>query len=185
MLALPPTAAAGKLWFERLPARTRQIVVIVATGIVAIVLLFTIRTWYHRSQPIYVLEVLDDIHFPAEVERNNDYFTPEGKAVWLWMMSNSTHSAPNGQKLILSAPEINGDVCEFSGRYGEGSFKIKLVKASRWQFSDFYFDTWEGKKIGLWASYIKDHPYLTQWKLHWRDLIDACLDGVMLGMKML
>lgn len=186
MPALPsPTyrLATFKPWYERMPVRTRQIVVVAAVGVVAFVLILLVIRWHHRSQPGYVLEVLDHAGSPAEVQRQGDYFTPQGKEVWLWLLKQAADKPRQKHKVVVADPVVSGTTCDVRIDCEEVTMTVRLVNNGRWQFHDLRLDKAGDQKIDLWVSYAKDHPYRVMWKLHWREFVDAFVRGTLMGVK--
>jgi hypothetical protein len=164
MMALPPSAAAGKLWFEQLPIRTRRIIVAAAAAAVAAFVL------YH-SQPAYVLEVLDGINTSEEVQQESDYLTTQGKDILVWIIEQRGDKPASDVKAVYSEPVVNGTMCDIPFQTKDGTGTIRLLKTDRWRFDDMYIDKVGDKNVNLWVSRIKDHPIGTWWKLHWFDTL--------------
>ena len=181
MLALPPNTAAGKLWFNGLPVRTRQIIVVVAAGISVFLLLSIVGSWYHHSQPAYVLEVLDRVNSPADVQQENEYFTQQGKDVVLWLQQKAGDKPSSGARAVYSAPVISGNVCDIRFQAGEVVGSMRLLKVDHWRLNDVYFDKAGDKSIGLWASHMKDHPFASWWSIHGDEMFSAFCKGVLFG----
>jgi len=140
---------------------------------------------YHRTQPVYVFEIMAQIHSPADVDRYSEFFTPKGKEVFKWMKEKDAESPVSKSNDKTSEPVVVGDTCsvttDISTDNSHGVLIIQLKKGERWQFDDVYLKTIDDKNIELWASYIKDHPVLTLFKLHWRELTGACFKGFVIG----
>jgi len=143
-----------------------------------LICVFFAYQYHHRSTPKYVLEVMDRVNTPDDVQRYSTYFTPQGRDVLLWLMQKNGDSPSSGNKMSYSEPIINGDVCDIPAKCASTVLTIRLRRNGHWQFDDVYYASGHDRKIGLWISYVKDHPVLTYLKLNWRDLAGAFLSGV-------
>ena len=181
MLTLPPNAATGKLWIERLPTRTRQIIVVAVAGIVAVVLLSIIGSWYHYSRPEYVLEVLDRINTRSDAERESGFLTPQGQAIIFWIIDKRGDKPPSTEKLVYDAPAISVNECTIPFHSQSGTGSVRLLKTDRWRFDDFYIDQMGNRKVELWVSYMKDHPIGAWWSIHGGEMFDAFCKGALIG----
>ncbi len=184
MLSLEQHAQTGTRWFAQLPLRTQRIVVASAATFIALVLVIVIVRWYHHSQPGYVLEVLDGINSREELRQANDYFTPQGESVLLWGMDKRGDKPPSNEKMVYDAPSFTGNECTIAFHTPVGTGSIRLLKPDHWRFHDIYVEKLGDKEVGLWVSYMKDHPYGAWWKLHGDQMVGAFCDGLLIGAKL-
>lgn len=129
---------------------------------------FIASRWHHRSQPEYVLEKIDHVRTREDVQREVDYLTPQGKDVLLWAIEQKSDEPMTNSKSVYAEPIIDGNMCDIGVQLKDGAGTIRLLKADHWRFHDFYIAKSQGKDIGLWISYAKDHPYATAWTLFWK-----------------
>lgn len=168
---------ACKLRFHRIPRKARQIGIIAMAILMAWFCASSIIQWHHRSQPTYVLEILDRVNTPEDIQQYDAYFTPQGKAILTWMLAKANNRPSSGAKPAYSEPLISGTTCDIRGCQDKVFFTIRLTKTNRWQFHDIYIDTVENTRVDMWVSYMKGHPWTTYWKINWRDLLGAFFTG--------
>lgn len=124
----------------------------------------------HRARPEYALEVINQIQTREDLERNADYFTPAGKELFQWLLAQRGDRPMSNSNDKYAQPIIRGDTCDIAVRSEDGtaSATYRLIKTDHWRIHDLYVNEAEGKNVGIWLSYAKDHPYATAWTLLWR-----------------
>lgn len=180
MLTLQQRADAGIVWFKRLSPLHRRIVI--AAAVISFgLILFGVARWHHRSQPGYVLEVLEGINSRADADAKSEYLTPQGKDLLIWAIEKRGDKPPTGEKPIYSEPVISDIECliPFHGREGGGT--IRLQYSDHWRFDDMYIDTFGNEHLEVWGSELKAHPFKSIFKRHWRELLGAFLKGLLMG----
>ena len=149
----------------------------------ALVCIFWLSQWHHRSQPEYVLEILDRVNTPSDIQRYSEYFTPKGKENLVWLLSKAGDVPSSGNKMTYSEPIINGDTCDIPARGPGIIVSVRLHKSGRWRFDDFYLESVQSEQIKLWISYMREHPVKTFFKLNWKELARSFLKGFVIGMS--
>ncbi len=156
------------------------------TGIAAIVVLaLWLTSAYQRSKPEYALKVLDNIHTAAQVEEYAEYLTPRGKDLVLWYLQEGKYSAPatENDNFVFEKPVQQGNVCTIGMNDGQGTrFIVQMVRDGGWRFDDIYCATVNGKKVELWASYIKDHPIISNIQTNWSEIGGTFIKGFIIGL---
>lgn len=138
-----------------------------------------------RNDPLYTMKMVDNISNEGDLAAHGEYFTPKGYDLYKWMLNQSTTPDSQSPQMKYSAPKINSDGgCDVWMTGPNNSMFIHLVKGERWQFDDVYVKTIDGKNIDLWATYMKEHPYLTTLKVGWVDMLLAFIQGYMIGMAL-
>lgn len=167
-------------FYARSSATQRWIAVIVVV-LVGWFTISSIARAHHRSQPEYVLEIVDHMNTPADVERYSEYLTPKGRGIVLWLLAKGGNQPSSSAKPVMSPPAIRGNVCDIAMGLPDTSFTCRLAKTSRWQLDDIYLNTAGKQNIGLWVSYMKEHPVRTYLRLNWKELGGAFLKGAAIG----
>ena len=145
-----------------------------------------INLWASSMKDILdVLEAVQKVNSPADIEHYSSFFSSKGRNVILWLLSKNDNTPSTASKTSFSEPLLNGDTCTLNytteSKDGTFTYAIQLKKTDRWQYDDMYVDSVNGKKIGLWCSYMHDHPVLTFFKINWHDLSNACIKGFIIG----
>lgn len=156
----------------------------IAIALVAITTIWLIYSWTRPLSPLEVMQQLDKTSIatnPAKVQR---LCTAQGVELVKWTEQNSNPSK-GPSKSTYGAPIIAGDVCDIPATFQSGSDNgtatVRLLNQGGWKFHDIHFKEMNGKKIDLWLSYTKDHPYLTALWLNWDQLVNSLITGFAIG----
>lgn len=174
----PPVDVSPKQWWYNLSANTRGKVIAISAILIAWFFFSTIRGCVHRTQPSYVLEIMEQVNTPADVERYEWYFTPQGKSIVLWMMSSMQDRPASGDKATFSDPVIRDTICDVGGQVPGMTFTVRLIRSGHWQLHDIYLNRAGEQEIGIWVSYLKDHPYRSWWSANWKGFVTGFLIGL-------
>ena len=175
----PPTTVANR--WQRLAT------VKIASALIAAVALLGILVFWRvdvarRNDPMTTVMVIDSVSSESALVKNKDYFTPKGYGLIQWLISESDQSEPP-MNLSYGPPEVNGNTCQVWGTSGNTRMAIRLVKGERWLFDDIYIATIDGRDVNLFATYIRDHPMKTWFKMSWPDLLGGFIQGFFLGLS--
>jgi hypothetical protein len=132
---------------------------------------------------LVTIKVVDAVHSETDLVRNKDYFTPKGYSLIQWMISQSGQSQSPSMQLSYSPPEINGNTCQVWATSGNTRMAICLVKGDRWLFDDIYIASIDGRVVNLLATYIRDNPIKSWFKMSWPDLLNSFLQGFVMGLS--
>ena len=86
--------------------------------------------------------------------------------------------------ILLNKLVISGDVCDIPIRSVNGTGTVRLLKTNRWRFHDLYIEKSGNNNVGLWASYMKDHPNASWWSIHGDEKFGAFCKGALIGAGM-
>lgn len=187
----PPNAAAPILEASETTAVNRKgglvSMKIAVLSLVAIAALAVTVFWRvdiaRRNDPMTTIKVIDSVATESALVKYKDYFTPKGYGLIQWMISESEQADGDPMKLSYGLPEIVGDTCQVWGMSGNTRMAIRLVRGDRWLFDDIYIATIDGREVGLLASYVRDNPIKTWFKMSWPDLLDSFIQGFLIGLS--
>jgi len=177
-----PSLSTAAKWWQGLVS----LKIAVAWG-VAVAVLATLVFWRvdvaHRMDPMTTVRVIDSVSSEGALVKNKDYFTPKGYGLIQWLLLESDQSQGSPMQLSYAPPEVSGDSCQVWGTSGNTRMALRLVKGDRWLFDDIYIATIDGRDVKLLATYIRDHPMKTWFKMSWPDLLDSFLQGLLIGLS--
>ncbi len=176
----PPATTVKNRW-SQLTTVKAGVTLVIAVGLLGFFVFWRVDV-ARRNDPMTTIEVIDSISSESALVKNKDFFTPKGYGLIQWMISESDQSEGSPMQLSYGPPEVGGDSCQVWGTSGDTRMAIHLVKGDRWLFDDIYIATIEGRDVDLFATYIRDHPIKTWFKMSWPDLLDSFIQGFFLGL---
>lgn len=169
-------------WWDRNGKTKAAVGIAVAVVLAGVLVLWRVDA-SHRNNPLVTINVVDSVTSENDLARNKDYFTPKGYSLVQWMISQGGESQEPSMRLSYAPPEISGDSCQVWGTSGNTRMAIRLVKGDRWLFDDIYIASIDGRDVNLLATYIRDNPMKTWFKMSWPDLLNSFLQGFLLGLS--
>ena len=177
-----PSAATAAKWWRGLTSLKIAVVSVAAVAVLAVIVLWRVDA-AHRNDPMTTIRVIDSVSSESTLIKNKDFFTPKGYGLIQWMLSESGQSQGSPMQLSYGPPEVTGNSCQVWGTSGNTRMALRLVKSDRWLFDDIYIATIDGREVNLLATYIRDHPMKTWFKMSWPDLLDSFLQGFLIGLS--
>jgi hypothetical protein len=177
----PSPSASAKCW-QGLTYLKIAVASVVAVAVLAVLVFWRVDA-AHRNDPMTTIRVIDSVSSENALVKNKDYFTPKGYGLIQWMISESGQSEGSPMQLSYGPPEVTGNSCQVWGTSGNTRMALRLVKGDRWLFDDIYIATIDGREVDLLATYIRDHPMKTWFKMSWPDLLDSFLQGFFIGLS--
>jgi len=177
-----PSPSTAAKWWQGLASLKIAVASVVAVAVLAALVFWRVDV-AHRNDPMTTVRVIDSVSSESALVKNKDYFTPKGYGLIQWMISESEQSEGSPMELSYGPPEVTGNSCQVWGMSGNTRMAIRLVKGDRWLFDDIYIATIDGREVNLLATYIRDHPMKTWFRMSWPDLLDSFLQGFLLGLS--
>ncbi len=120
----------------------------------------------HREQIEFIAR-LSALHRPHDAARAKELCTVKGYQVWA-RSSGYIPGAKEGFEIVGFGK--SGDLCDVamvsSTVEGVTKLYIRLVRSgSTWRYEDIYLKEAGGREIGLWASFVQEHPILASAKV--------------------
>lgn len=166
--ALPPTRP--KLNLRAFGTAALALLGLLVVGVLGSSL---IRTASHKAvmhanrEQIDFIAQLRALQHPQDAAQARQLCTAKGYQVW----SRSGGYVPGAKEgFEIVSFGRSGDLCDVamvsSTVEGITKLHIRLVRSgSTWRYDDIYLKEAGGREIGLWASYIQEHPFLASAKV--------------------
>jgi len=169
---VPPALPAARL---KLNLRAFGAVLLTLLGLVAAGVLGNslIRTASHKAvmhanrEQIDFIARLRALQLPQDADQAKQLCTAKGYQVW----SRSGGYVPGAKEgFEIVSFGRSGDLCDVAmvSNTVEGVAKlhVRLVHSGNiWRYDDIYLKEAGGREIGLWASYVQEHPFLASAKV--------------------
>lgn len=116
---------------------------------------------------IEMLAKLSALQHPYDGRMAQQLCTAKGYQVWS-RAGGYLPSAKDGFEIV--GFQSSGDLCDVamvsSTVEGVTKLYVRLVRAENtWHYDDIYLKEAGGREIGLWASYVQEHPFLASAKV--------------------
>lgn len=170
--AIPPALPAACL---KMNLRAFGTVLLALFGLVAVGVLGSslIRTASHKAvlranrEQIEFIARLRALQHPPDAAQAQQLCTAKGYQVWS-RSSGYLPGAKEGFEIVSFGK--SGDLCDVTmvSNTVEGVAKlhVRLVRSGNtWRYDDTYLKEAGGREIGLWASYVQEHPILASAKV--------------------
>lgn len=180
----PPQAPVNtvKNGWSQLTAVKVGVALVIAVALLGFLIFWRVDV-ARRNNPMTTITVIDSIPTESDLIESRQFFTPKGYGLLQWMISESQASDGAPMQLSYGPPDVSGETCQVWGTSGDTRMAIQLVKADRWLFDDIYVATIEGQDVNLMATYIRDHPMKTWFKMSWPELLDSFIQGFLIGLS--